>query len=56
MEKLKPIAESCPFVSSVRGKGLMFALDFARPKNSFKLKMAWDMVHKLNYGVFGQMV
>jgi len=56
MEKLKPIAESCPFVSSIRGKGLMFALDFARPKNSFKLKMAWDMVHKLNYGVFGQMV
>ena len=56
IEKLKPIAQSCPFVSSVRGKGLMFALDFARPKNSFKLKMAWDMVHKLNYGVFGQMV
>lgn len=55
-EKLKPIAESCPFVSAVRGKGLMFALDFARPKNSFKLKMAWDMIHKLNYSVFGQMV
>jgi 4-aminobutyrate aminotransferase-like enzyme len=56
MEKLKPIAESCPFVSDVRGKGLMFALDFARPRNSFKLKMAWDMLHKLNYSVFGQMV
>ena len=56
MRKLKPIAESCPFVSEVRGKGLMFALDFARPRNSFKLKMAWDMLHKLNYSVFGQMV
>jgi ornithine--oxo-acid transaminase len=56
LEKLKPIAASCPFVSAIRGKGLMFALDFARPEKSFKLKMAWDMVHKLNYGVFGQMV
>jgi 4-aminobutyrate aminotransferase-like enzyme len=55
-EKLKPIAQSCPFVSDVRGKGLMFALDFARPKDSFKLKMAWDMLHKLHASVFGQMV
>ena len=23
----------CPFVSDVRGKGLMFGIDFARPKN-----------------------
>ena len=56
MQKLKPIAESCPFVSSIRGKGLMFALDFARPKTSFKLKMAWDALHKLNFSVFGQMI
>ena len=56
MDKLKPIAQSCPFVSDVRGKGLMFALDFARPRSSFKLKMAWDMIHKLNFSVFGQMV
>jgi 4-aminobutyrate aminotransferase-like enzyme len=56
MQKLKPIAESCPFVSAIRGKGLMFGLDFARPEKSFKLKMAWDMLHKLNAGVFGQMV
>ena len=56
MQKLKPIAESCPFVSGIRGKGLMFALDFARPKTSFKLKMAWDALHKLNFSVFGQMI
>ncbi len=56
MEKLKAIAGRCPFVSAVRGKGLMFGIDFARPHNSMKLKMAWDMLHKLNYGVFGQMV
>ena len=56
MEGLKRIAPSCPFVADVRGKGLMFGIDFARPKDSFKLKTAWDMLHRLNYGVFGQMI
>jgi len=56
MQRLRPIAESCPFVSGVRGKGLMFGVDFARPVSSLKLKMAWDMLHKLNFGVFGQMI
>src|SRR6202042_587559 len=46
----------CPFVSDLRGKGLMFALDFARPEKSIKLKMAWDMLHKMNFGVFGQLI
>jgi ornithine--oxo-acid transaminase len=54
--RLREIAKSCPFVADVRGKGLMFGIDFARPKDSFKLKMAWDMLHKLNFAVFGQMV
>jgi ornithine--oxo-acid transaminase len=54
--RLREIGKSCPFVSDVRGKGLMFAIDFERPKSSFKLKMAWDMLHKLNFGVFGQMI
>ncbi len=56
MSRLKKLAPTCPFVADVRGKGLMFAMDFARPKESFKLKMAWDMLHKLNFGVFGQMI
>jgi ornithine--oxo-acid transaminase len=56
MEKLAPLAESCPFVSAVRGKGLMFGIDFARPESSMKLKLAWDMVHKMNFAVFGQMI
>ena len=54
--RLREISKSCPFVADVRGKGLMFGIDFARPGNSFKLKMAWDMLHKLNFGVFGQML
>ena len=56
MDRLKDIASRCPFVSDVRGKGLMFGLDFARPESNFKLKMAWDMLHKMNFGVFGQMI
>lgn len=56
MQQLKPIAQSCPFVSAVRGKGLMFGMDFGRPEKSFKLKMAWDMLHKLNFGIFSQMI
>ena len=34
----------------------MFGIDFARPKEGIKLKMAWDMLHKLNFGVFGQII
>ena len=56
MAKLREIGKDNPFVSEVRGKGLMFGIDFARPKDSFKLKMAWDMLHKMNFGVFGQMI
>jgi ornithine--oxo-acid transaminase len=56
LSRLNEIAKRCAFVSAVRGKGLMFALDFDRPKESFKLKMAWDMLHKMNFAVFGQMV
>jgi ornithine--oxo-acid transaminase len=56
MTRLKEISKDCPFVSDVRGKGLMFGIDFGRPKEGVKLKMAWDMLHKLNFGVFGQII
>lgn len=56
MTQLRAIGKDCPFVSDVRGKGLMFGIDFARPKEGMKLKMAWDMLHKMNFGVFGQMI
>src|SRR6202453_4080296 len=56
MTRLREIGQDCPFVSAVRGKGLMFGIDFDRPRESFKLKMAWDMLHKMNFGVFGQMI
>jgi len=56
MTRLREIGRDIPFVSEIRGAGLMFGIDFARPKESLKLKMAWDMLHRLNFGVFGQMI
>lgn len=56
MEKLRAIGAECPFVSEVRGKGLMFAIDFARPKSGFLLQQKWDALHKMNFAVFGQTV
>ncbi len=56
MEQLANIGRSCPFVSEVRGKGLMFGIDFKRPEGSLKLKAAWDTLHTLNFGVFSQML
>jgi acetylornithine/succinyldiaminopimelate/putrescine aminotransferase len=56
MRRLREVSADCPFVSEIRGKGLMFGIDFARPDSSMRLKIAWDMLHKLNFGVFGQMI
>ncbi len=42
-------------LSDVRGKGMMIAIEFARPK-SFVLRTGWDLIHKANKGLFGQMV
>lgn len=53
---LGEIGKKCPFVSEVRGKGLMFGIDFARPKSGFLLQQKWDALHKMNFAVFGQTV
>lgn len=56
MTRLREIGTKCPFVSEVRGKGVMFAIDFARPKSGFMLQQKWDALHKMNFAVFGQTV
>jgi acetylornithine/succinyldiaminopimelate/putrescine aminotransferase len=55
MSRLAEIGRSCPFVFEVRGKGMMFGIDFQRP-GSLKLRAAWDALHLLNEGVFSQTV
>ncbi|PIR20764.1 MAG: aspartate aminotransferase family protein [Deltaproteobacteria bacterium CG11_big_fil_rev_8_21_14_0_20_47_16] len=42
-------------LSDVRGKGMMIAIEFSRPK-SLLLRTGWDLIHKANKGLFGQMV
>jgi ornithine--oxo-acid transaminase len=56
MARLAAIGKTCPFVQEVRGKGLMFGIDFRRPEESAKLRAAWDALHLLNEGVFSQCV
>ena len=56
MTRLREIGKTCPFVSEIRGKGVMFGIDFARPKSGFMLQQKWDALHKMNFGVFGQTV
>jgi ornithine--oxo-acid transaminase len=56
MNRLRDIGSRCPFVSAVRGKGLMFGIDFARPKSGFMLQQKWDALHAMNFGVFGQTI
>ena len=56
IKQLTSLGQSCPFVSEVRGLGLMFGIDFKRPEQSLKLKAAWDTLHTLNFGVFSQML
>jgi acetylornithine/succinyldiaminopimelate/putrescine aminotransferase len=54
--RLAEIGKTCPFVFEVRGKGLMFGIDFRRPDDSVKLRAAWDALHLLNEEVFSQTV
>ena len=39
----------------VRGKGMMIAIDFARPK-SFALRKAWDLIETAREGLFAQLI
>ena len=55
LELLKPFEERFEFVKSVRGLGLMVALEFGPPR-SMKLRAAWSLLQKANPGLFCQMI
>lgn len=42
-------------MSDVRGLGMMIAIEFNRPRST-GLKIGWDIIHKVNSGLFGQMI
>lgn len=39
----------------VRGKGMMIGIEFGKPESLLK-KMAWNMVHKMDKGLFGELI
>jgi ornithine--oxo-acid transaminase len=52
---LREMAGRFELIREVRGRGCFIAVEFGRP-TSFKLKLGWDLVHKLNSGLFGQAI
>jgi len=55
LNKLNPMIDQFELLKDVRGLGLIFGIEFERPK-SFKLKMGWDLIHKASRGLFPQVV
>jgi acetylornithine/succinyldiaminopimelate/putrescine aminotransferase len=43
------------WVKEVRGKGLMFAIEFHEPR-SLKLRLAWKALHAVDHGLFAQVI
>lgn len=52
---LKSMMPEFEMMSDVRGRGCMIGVEFASPQ-SFKFKMAWNLIHTLNKGLFPQLV
>jgi ornithine--oxo-acid transaminase len=55
MADLAPFVWRHDFVKDVRGKGLMIAIEFGKPRK-LKLKAAWALLEKANQSLFSQMV
>ncbi len=54
-ERLAELQPCHPFLHDIRVKGLMCAIEFAEPRD-LRLKMAWNVVHKLDPSLFPQMI
>lgn len=55
LTRVRAMQSKYEMLSEVRGLGLMMGFEFSEPK-SFALKAGWKIIHKLNSGLFGQMV
>lgn len=55
MKGLRDLQGRFELIKEVRGKGLMIGVEFGRP-SSFKLKLGWDLAHKVNTNIFGQAI
>ena len=55
LEGLRDLQARYELIREVRGRGLMIGVEFGRPK-SFKLKVGWDLAHRVNDSLFGQAI
>ena len=55
MAGMQALVDKYELFKSVRGKGLMIAMEFGSPK-SLSLKAAWTMLEAANKGLFSQMI
>lgn len=55
LARLRSAVGEFELVKEIRGRGLMFAVEFGDPKG-LKLKVAWNLVQAANKGLFGQMI
>lgn len=55
IRRLAALVPKYELLKSVRGKGLMVAIEFGAPR-SLALKMGWSLLHKVDAGLFPQAV
>lgn len=55
LDRTRGLVDRFDLVKDVRGKGLMYAVEFAEPQ-SMKLKVGWKMIHAADKGLFPQAV
>ena len=55
MRAFEDMAARYELVSEVRGKGMMLAIDFARP-SSLALRTQWDLIERARTGLFAQLI
>lgn len=53
LKALKPFEDKYELVKAVRGRGLLVGVELGKPQ-SFSLRQAWAMMHKINPGLFAQ--
>jgi len=55
IEKLLELKEKSEFIKDIRGKGLMIGIEFGPPEK-LTLKMGWNLINKINEGLFAQVI
>lgn len=55
IEKLKMLIPKHEWIKEIRGKGLMIGIELGKPE-SLKKRLAWNLVHKMDKGLFGELI